>query len=95
MLESQNKTNNKQFSLEEDSSEQQMLPTLIRLGSYARPHWLKIVGAMAAVLISTVLGLLPPWLIRYGVDDLILAGRTQQLLLLGLNGGQCSDKRFI
>lgn len=84
MLESQNTTNNKKTSLEKDSSEQKMLPTLVRLGGYARRHWLKIVGAMAAVLISTVLGLLPPWLIRYGVDDLILAGRTQQLLLLGL-----------
>ncbi len=61
-----------------------MIPTLGRLGGYARRHWLKIAGAMVAVVISTALGLVPPWLIRYGVDTIILKGRTDRLVIIGL-----------
>ncbi len=60
-----------------------LIPTLSRLGGYARPHWLKIVGVMVAVFISTALGLIPPWLIRYGVDDLIMKGNIQGLWMIG------------
>lgn len=65
-------------------SKTKMLPTLLRLGGYARRHWLKIAGAMISVLIATALGLVPPWLIRYGVDNLILAGKPEYLLILGV-----------
>lgn len=61
-----------------------MLPTLLRLGGYARRHWFKIAGAMISVLIATGLGLVPPWLIRYGVDNLILKGKPEHLLILGI-----------
>ncbi|MFW5986183.1 MAG: ABC transporter ATP-binding protein [Halanaerobiales bacterium] len=61
-----------------------MLVTFIRLGRYARNHWLKILAAMGAVLISTAMGLLPPWLIRYGIDNLILQDKFGHLWLLGL-----------
>ena len=64
-------------------SKTKMLPTLIRLGGYAKRHWLKIAGAMISVLIATGLGLVPPWLIRYGIDNLILEGRPKYLFILG------------
>ncbi len=61
-----------------------IIPTLLRLGSYARRHWLKITAAMTAVLISTVMGLIPPWLIKYGIDNLILTEKVEYLWVLGL-----------
>ncbi len=61
-----------------------MLTTLRRLMDYLRPHWLATAGVLAAVVISTGLGLLPPWMIRYGVDELILEGRPEGLWVLGL-----------
>ena len=61
-----------------------MLPTLLRLGGYAKRHWLKITGAMISVLIATGLGLVPPWLIRYGIDNMIMEGKPEYLLILGL-----------
>ncbi|MFW6036039.1 MAG: hypothetical protein ACOCRZ_07275, partial [Halothermotrichaceae bacterium] len=65
-------------------SNTKMLPTLLRLGGYAKRHWLKIAGAMVSVLIATGLGLAPPWLIRYGIDNLILEGEVEYLLILGV-----------
>ena len=59
-----------------------MLPTLLRLGGYAKNHWLKITWAMLSVLIATGLGLVPPWLIRYGVDNLILNKRKPKYLFI-------------
>lgn len=37
---------------------------------------------LLAVLITTVMELAPPWLIRYAVDQFILVGRTEQLWLV-------------
>ncbi len=65
-------------------SKDKMVVTLRRLASYAKPHWMSILGVLASVIVSTVLGLLPPWMIRYGVDELILGGNPEWLWLLGL-----------
>ena len=60
-----------------------MLPLLKRLGGYGKDHWLKIFGVMIAVIISTALGLIPPWLIRYGIDEMILEGDIGSLWIVG------------
>ncbi|MFO7814956.1 MAG: ABC transporter ATP-binding protein [Halanaerobiales bacterium] len=67
-----------------NKTETQLLPTLARLGKYAKRHWKKIILAMFSVLIATGLALVPPWLIRYGIDNMILAGKPAYLWLLGL-----------
>lgn len=61
-----------------------MLPTLLRLGSYARKHSVKILGVMTAVFISTALGLVPPWLIRYGIDNMIMTGNIERLWIIAV-----------
>lgn len=61
-----------------------MIPTLKRLGKYARSHWLKILAVSVAVMISTVLGLVPPWLIRYGIDNMIMEGKFEKLWIIGI-----------
>ncbi|MEF8833073.1 MAG: ABC transporter ATP-binding protein [Candidatus Thermoplasmatota archaeon] len=58
------------------------LPNLLKLGSYARDHCKKIAGVMAAVLVSTAMGLIPPWLIRYGIDNMIMTGDIQRLWII-------------
>ncbi len=59
-----------------------MMPILLRLGSYARDHWKKVLGVMIAVFISTSLGLVPPWLIRYGIDNMIMTGNIERLWII-------------
>ncbi|MFP4001195.1 MAG: ABC transporter ATP-binding protein [Thermoplasmata archaeon] len=60
------------------------LPNLLKLSGYARDHWMKIAGVMAAVLVSTAMGLIPPWLIRYGIDNMIMTGDIQSLWILAV-----------
>ncbi|MFO7792090.1 MAG: ABC transporter ATP-binding protein [Candidatus Saliniplasma sp.] len=66
------------------NSNTQMIPTLMRLGGYTKRHWIKIIGVMVAVFISTALGLIPPWLIRYGIDNYILEGNIERLWIIAL-----------
>ncbi len=54
-------------------------PILKRLLQYIRPHSKIMLLVLAAVLVTTVMELAPPWLIRYAVDQFILAGRTERL----------------
>ncbi|MGM0446294.1 MAG: ABC transporter ATP-binding protein [Bacillota bacterium] len=68
----------------DNKTETRMLSTLARLGEYAKVHWKKIILAMFSVLIATGLALVPPWLIRYGIDNMILAGKPAYLWLIGL-----------
>ena len=59
-------------------------PTLRRLLGYMRPHALKLSGILLAVLATTLVELAPPWVIRYAIDSLILDGREQALIWLGV-----------
>ncbi|MBS3781107.1 MAG: ABC transporter ATP-binding protein, partial [Candidatus Thermoplasmatota archaeon] len=68
----------------EKKSKPPFLPNLLKLGSYARDHWIKIAGVMAAVLVSTAMGLIPPWLIRYGIDNMIMTGDIQRLWIIAV-----------
>ncbi|MCK8828395.1 ABC transporter ATP-binding protein/permease [Natroniella acetigena] len=74
------KKNDKESTVTDKS----MLKVLSRLIGYAQNHWLALLGVICGVLISTGLGLLPPWLIRYGIDNMISEGEPDYLWLLGL-----------
>ncbi len=57
---------------------------LRRLASYALPHWPAVAGIVVMVIISTALALVPPWLIRYGIDELVIGNQPEYLWMLGL-----------
>ena len=59
-----------------------ILTTFKRLGSYGSNHLGKIIIAMSAVIISTIMGLIPPWLIRYGIDNYIMKGNIEKLWIV-------------
>ncbi|MBC7234815.1 MAG: ABC transporter ATP-binding protein [Chloroflexi bacterium] len=54
-------------------------PILLRLLGYMRPHALKLLGIVLAVVATTAIELAPPWVIRFGVDRLILGGETGRI----------------
>ena len=59
-------------------------PTLFRLAAYLGRHRWHVIGSAIAVLFSTGLGLLPPWLIRFGVDNYIMEGNAKWLWIIGV-----------
>ncbi len=54
------------------------------LFNYLKLYRLKLILTALLVLGSTALSLVPPWLIREGIDEHILAGRVDRLLWLAL-----------
>ena len=52
-------------------------PVLRRLLAYMRPHTLKLLGIVVAVLATTAIELAPPWLIRFGIDAFILGEQIE------------------
>ena len=52
--------------------------------TYLKEYSLKLVITALLVIASTVFSLGPPWLIRQGIDEHILAGRVERLLWLAL-----------
>ena len=52
--------------------------------NYLKLYRLKLILTALLVLGSTALSLAPPWLIREGIDEYILAGRVDRLLWLAL-----------
>lgn len=52
--------------------------------TYLKEYSLKLVITALLVIASTVFSLGPPWLIRLGIDEHILAGRVERLLWLAL-----------
>lgn len=55
-----------------------------RLLVYLRPHWRAVLVALAAILASSALQLLPPWLTLQVIDVYIPAGDASGLALIGL-----------
>ncbi|MCK8823647.1 ABC transporter ATP-binding protein [Fuchsiella alkaliacetigena] len=76
--------NPKKDDKENIPTDKSMLKVLIRLIGYAQDHCLALLGVVCGVLISTGLGLLPPWLIRYGIDNMIAVEEVDYLWLLAL-----------
>ena len=80
-----------------------MSTILGRILTYIKPHWQLVAGVAVMVVISTLLGLLPPWLIRYGIDSMIMAGKAEGLWILALlmilatllQGGADFFKRYL
>lgn len=58
------------------------LTTLLRLLGYLRPHWIKTLAVAFGALVSTALGLLPPWLIRVGIERALKGTRPRLLWIL-------------
>ncbi len=56
-----------------------VLPVLRRLWGMMKPHWRLLAGVAGAILVTTLLGLAPPWLIRASVDRFILPGRREYI----------------
>jgi len=75
---------NKVKPKKKQSSNKEMISTLMRLIGYAKRYWLKITITTIAVIISTAMGLAPPWLIRYGIDNMIAENKIDQLWILAL-----------
>ncbi len=56
--------------------------TLKKLVRYGRRHLQAVIGVVIAVFVSTALGLVPPWLIRYGIDELVIGNQPQFLWIV-------------
>src|SRR6056297_786997 len=61
-----------------------IIKTFMRLGSYAKNHLGKIIIAASAVFLSIIMGLIPPWLIRYGIDNYIMKSNIEKLWVIAL-----------
>src|SRR6056297_199850 len=61
-----------------------IIKTFMRLGSYAKNHLGKIIIAASAVFLSIIMGLIPPWLIRYGIDNYIMKSNIEKLWIIAL-----------
>ncbi len=60
--------------------------SLLRILGYLRPHRRLVLTTLSFATLATVFDLLPPWLIKVIIDDVIQAGRTALLpwVLVGL-----------
>ena len=61
-----------------------IIKTFKRLVSYGKNHSGKIIIAASAVLLSIIMGLIPPWLIRYGIDNYIMKGNVERLWIIAV-----------
>jgi len=59
-------------------------PLLRRVAGYARPYLAQIVFVLAAIGLTTLLGLVPPLLYRQLIDHVLPAGDVAQLNTLAL-----------
>ncbi|HLZ32501.1 MAG TPA: ABC transporter ATP-binding protein [Nitrospira sp.] len=64
------------------------MKTLLRVLQYLRPHRSMVIGTFVFAGLTTAFELVPPWLIKIVIDDVIQAGKTQLLsiVFLGLCG---------
>jgi len=53
--------------------------TLLRVLQYLRPYRLLVFGTFLSAGLTTAFELIPPWLIKVLIDDVIQAGRTEFL----------------
>ncbi len=79
-----NKPNTKQKTLKEGQSSMKkrgpsspVLPILKRLMVYIRPFSTQLAGTIGAALLTSVIELSPPWVIRMTVDRFIMKGESQ------------------
>jgi len=58
--------------------------TLRRLLDYIRSHPHLILACILTVILSTALGLAPPWLLQFAIDNYVVGERPDQLSLIAL-----------
>lgn len=56
----------------------------IRLLSYCKPYKIRLVAALACMILSSVFGIIPPWLIKNIVDDVLINKEASTLNLLAI-----------
>ncbi|MFW6022996.1 MAG: hypothetical protein ACOCQW_05765, partial [Halanaerobiaceae bacterium] len=78
------KNKNKQKQDKPENQNKSIFPVLIRLATYAQKHYKAVITAIFAILLSTGMGLLPPLLIRYGIDKYIITNKADYLWVIGL-----------
>ena len=54
----------------------------IRLLSYCRPYKMRLAAALACMVLSAIFGIIPPWLIKNVVDDVLINKESSTLDLL-------------
>ncbi len=54
---------------------------IIKLSKYILAHWHLFLSALIFLIFSVLLSLIPPWLIQYGIDNIIVAGNKDLLLI--------------
>ncbi|HET9844206.1 MAG TPA: hypothetical protein VFQ02_00555, partial [Nitrospira sp.] len=55
------------------------MKTLLRVLQYLRPHRPMVIGTFLFAGLTTSFELVPPWLIKVLIDDVIQAGKTHLL----------------
>lgn len=70
--------------------------SLLRVLRYLRPYRLAAAATLACAAVTTLLELVPPWLVKVAIDDVIQAGRTAQLpwVIAGLVGAHALRNLF-
>ena len=61
-----------------------VLALLVRLLSYVRHHWVLFVVVLSVSVLTAVLGLLPPWVIRLAVDRIVHGQNGARLVWIAL-----------
>jgi subfamily B ATP-binding cassette protein MsbA len=56
----------------------------LRLLSYCKPYKTRLAAALACMVLSSLFGIIPPWLIKNVVDDVLIAKRMAMLNLLAV-----------
>ena len=56
----------------------------IRLLSYCRPYKMRLAAALACMVLSAIFGIIPPWLIKNVVDDVLINKQSSTLNLLAV-----------
>ncbi len=56
----------------------------LRLGVYCKPYLRRLGIALCCMALSAIFGIIPPWLIRNVVDDVLIAGNSGMLNLLAV-----------
>ena len=56
----------------------------IRLLAYCKPYKTRLITALACMVVSSLFGIIPPWLIKYVVDDVLIAKKMAILNLLAV-----------
>ncbi len=59
--------------------------SFLRLIAYVKPYMSRLFVAFVAVFITSILSIIPPWLLKYVVDDVLIKKQKHILFLLSLS----------